>query len=48
MESMNRYIRFGRYLVEKGPVDALDVLRARLLQRKNNRKMGSLLREKAG
>ena len=39
---MGKYIRFGTYLLEKGRIDAMDILKARFIQMKNNRKIGEL------
>jgi hypothetical protein len=43
---MNKYLRFGSFLHEKGLVDALDILKARLIQRKNNLRIGELAKAK--
>lgn len=43
---MKKYIRFGTYLCEKGLIDAIDILSARLIQIKNNLKIGELARGK--
>ena len=43
---MRKHIRFGSYLCEKGLIDATDVLNARYVQLKNNRKIGELAKAK--
>lgn len=37
-----RYLRFGKYLCEKGLINETDVLNARLSQKKKNLKIGEL------
>jgi hypothetical protein len=40
------HLFFGKYLVAKGLIDKQSVINARLLQRRNNLKIGQLAKEK--
>jgi hypothetical protein len=43
---MKKHLRFGRYLLEKGLIDVMDILNARLIQRNNNLMIGEVAEAK--
>ena len=43
---MSKFFRFGRYLAEKGLITTDAIIKARVLQKRNNRMIGELAKDK--